>query len=146
MHMTLLEATRKKVDFCQHVIDHLQLADTRAVWGRAEDVGRDPDYREHYDLVFARAVADLSVLAEYTLPFCQIGGQVIAQKGISAQQETHAAEHAIGLLGGQVQRVIPVELHGLAEMRNLVVIDKTTRTPERYPRRAGMPAKRPLKK
>lgn len=144
MHMTLLEATRKKVDFCQHVIDHLQLANTRAVWGRAEDLGRDPGYREQYDLVFARAVADLSVLAEYTLPFCRIGGLVIAQKGTSAQKETHAAEHAIGLLGGQVQRVIPVELHGLAETRNLVVIDKITRTPERYSRRAGMPAKRPL--
>ena len=95
--------------------------------------------------MLARAVATLPVLAEYTLPFCRLGGQVVAQKGASAQEEAQAAEHAISILGGQVQRVIPVELMGLAEARNLVVIDKVARTPARYPRRPGIPAKRPLR-
>jgi 16S rRNA (guanine527-N7)-methyltransferase len=144
MRMVLLEATGKKVDFLEHVIAHLQLKDIQAVKGRAEDIARDPTYRERHDLVFARAVAELPVLAEYTLPFCRLGGRVIAQKGVSAQEETQSAEYAISILGGRVQRLIPVELLGLAETRSLVVIDKVARTPDKYPRRPGVPAKRPL--
>jgi 16S rRNA (guanine527-N7)-methyltransferase len=144
MRIVLLEATGTKVDFLHHVIDALDLRDIRAVWGRAEEAAQDPAHRERYDLVFARAVAALPVLAEYTLPFCRLGGQVVAQKGASAQEEAQSAEHAISILGGRVQRVIPVELMGLAEARNLVVIDKVARTPDRYPRRPGIPAKRPL--
>jgi 16S rRNA (guanine527-N7)-methyltransferase len=142
--MTLLEATGKKVDFLDHVIDHLGLLDIHAVKGRAEEVAHDTTFREQHDLVFARAVAELPVLAEYTLPFCRLGGLVIAQKGRSAQEEAQSAEYAISILGGQVQRVMPVELQGLAETRNLVVIEKVARTPIKYPRRPGMPAKRPL--
>ena len=144
MRMTLLEATGKKVNFMQHVIEHLELVDVRAVKGRAEEVAHDTAFREQHDLVFARAVAELPVLAEYTLPFCRLGGLIIAQKGRSAQEEAQSAEHAISVLGGQVQRVMPVELHGLAEPRNLIVIEKIARTPVKYPRRPGMPAKRPL--
>jgi len=145
MRMTLLEATGKKVDFIQHVITRLALRDVQAIKGRAEDVAHDAAYREQHDLVFARAVAELPVLAEYTLPFCRLGGLVIAQKGQSAQEETQSAEHAISILGGRVQHVMPVELLGLAETRHLVVIEKVARTPGKYPRRPGMPAKRPLR-
>ncbi|MBN1642007.1 MAG: 16S rRNA (guanine(527)-N(7))-methyltransferase RsmG [Anaerolineae bacterium] len=144
MRMVLLEATGKKVDFVRHVIAHLALKEIEAIHGRAEDVAHETAHREQYDLVFARAVADMPVLAEYTLPFCRVGGLVIAQKGTRGLEEAQAAEHAITLLGGQVQRVIPVELLGLAETRHLVVIAKIACTPTRYPRRAGMPAKRPL--
>jgi 16S rRNA (guanine527-N7)-methyltransferase len=144
MRIVLVEATGKKVDFCRHVIAHLALRDIEAIHSRAEDLAHDPDHREQYDLVFARAVADMSVLAEYTLPFCRIGGLVIAQKGARAREEAQAAEHAINLLGGRVQRAIPIELLGLAETRHLVVIAKVARTPPRYPRRPGMPSKRPL--
>ena len=145
MRMTLLEATGKKVDFLQHVIARLALRDVQAIKGRAEDVAHDAAYREQHDLVFARAVAELPVLAEYTLPFCRLGGLIIAQKGQSAQEETQSAEHAISILGGRVQHVMPVELLGLAETRHLVVIEKVARTPNKYPRRPGMPAKRPLR-
>jgi 16S rRNA (guanine527-N7)-methyltransferase len=145
MRMTLLEATGKKVDFMRHAIAHLQLKDVQAIKGRAEEIGHDASYREQHDLVFARAVAELPVLAEYTLPFCRLGGLIIAQKGERAQEEIQAAQHAISILGGQVQQVIPVELLGLAETRHLVVVRKVARTPAKYPRRSGMPAKRPLK-
>lgn len=144
MRMVLLEATGKKVRFLEHVIAQLELKSIEAIHGRAEQVAHDPAYRERYDLVFARAVAELSVLAEYTLPFCRLGGQVIAQKGVSAQEETQSAEYAISMLGGRVLRVVPVELLGLAERRNLVVIEKIARAPDKYPRRPGMPSKRPL--
>jgi 16S rRNA (guanine527-N7)-methyltransferase len=144
MNMVLLEATGKKVDFMANVIAHLGLKEIQAVKGRAEELANEPLHREQYDLVLARAVAELPVLAEYTLPFCRLGGTVIAQKGVRAREEAHLAEYAVSMLGGQVRRVIPIELLGLAETRNLVVIEKTARTPEKYPRRPGMPAKRPL--
>jgi len=146
LHMVLLEATSKKVSFLEHVVSHLDLEDVQTLWGRAEEVGQDPVHREAYDLVVARAVADLSVLAEYALPLCRPGGRVVAQKGGSAQEEVQSAAHAFSLLGGSLRKVIPVELQGLAEPRHLVVIDKVARTPERYPRRPGIPSKRPLGK
>ena len=145
MHMVLLEATGKKVQFLAHIIARLGLEEVAPLQGRAEEVAHDPIHRERYDRVVARAVAELRVLAEYTLPFCQLGGLVIAQKGASAQEETHAAEYAISLLGGRVRQVMPVELLGMAETRYLVVVEKVARTPAQYPRRAGIPTKRPLK-
>jgi 16S rRNA (guanine527-N7)-methyltransferase len=144
MHLVLLEATAKKVRFLEHVVAHLGLEDVQSIWGRAEELAHDPAHREAYDLVVARAVAELPVLAEYTLPFCRLGGRVVAQKGRSAQEESQAAAYALTLLGGRLHKVIPVELQGLAEARNLVVIEKVARTADRYPRRPGIPAKRPL--
>jgi 16S rRNA (guanine527-N7)-methyltransferase len=146
IQMVLLEATGKKVTFMEHVIDTLGLQEIAALKGRAEETAQEPLHREQYDVVFARAVADLAVLAEYTIPFCALGGVVVAQKGASAAEEIQRAEHAISILGGQVQRVIGIELVGLAEARNLVVIEKVARTPVKYPRRPGMPAKRPLQR
>ncbi len=145
LNMVLLEATNKKVKFLEHIIAHLGLKGIEPMWGRAEEVAHLPDHRERYDLVVARAVAELNVLAEYTLPFCRLGGLVIAQKAATAREETHAAEYAISVLGGKLLRVMPVELVGLAEARNLVVIEKVARTPARYPRRPGVPARRPLR-
>lgn len=146
LELVLLEATAKKVGFLEHVVDHLGMESVLPLWGRAEEVAHDPDHREAYDLVVARAVAELSVLAEYTLPLCRPGGRIVAQKGGSAQEEAQSAAHAFSLLGGRLRKVIPVELQGLAEDRHLVVIDKVARTPERYPRRPGIPSKRPLRK
>jgi 16S rRNA (guanine527-N7)-methyltransferase len=144
LHLVLLEATAKKVGFLEHIVDHLELENVLPLWGRAEKVAHDPAHREAYDLVVARAVAELPVLAEYTLPLCRPGGCVVAQKGSSAQEEAQSAAYALSLLGGRLRKVIPVELQGLAEARHLVVIDKVARTPEQYPRRPGIPAKRPL--
>jgi 16S rRNA (guanine527-N7)-methyltransferase len=146
LNVVLLEATAKKVGFLEHIVAHLGLEDVLPLWGRAEEVAHEPEHREAYDLVVARAVAELPVLAEYTLPLCRPGGCVVAQKGGSAPKEAHLAAHALSLLGGHLRKVIPVELQGLAESRHLVIIDKVARTPDRYPRRPGIPAKRPLKK
>jgi 16S rRNA (guanine527-N7)-methyltransferase len=142
--LTLLEATGKKTEFLKHVVTRLDLDSVTVLHGRAEEVGQDETHREYYDLVLARAVADLPVLVEYLLPLCRLGGKCIAQKGSSAHEELAAAQRAIALLGGEVHYVVPVELSGLAETRHLVVINKVARTPQKYPRRPGVPSKRPL--
>jgi 16S rRNA (guanine527-N7)-methyltransferase len=143
LQLTLLEATRKKVEFLNHVIARLGLPDTRAVQARAEDWGKDPAHRERFDYAVARAVADLPVLLEYALPLVRVGGAFIAQKGIAVQPEIERAEPALRLLGGRVREVVPVQLPGL-EPRHLVVVDKTAPTPAGYPRRAGLPERKPI--
>jgi 16S rRNA (guanine527-N7)-methyltransferase len=142
--MTLLEATGKKVAFLQYVLDRLGLHRIEAIKGRAEELAHEPAHRQQYDLALARAVADLSVVAEYTLPFCKIGGWLVAQKGEAGAAEAWSAEKAITLLGGELCRVVPVELSGLPEDRSLVVVEKVSPTPDAYPRRPGIPSKRPL--
>jgi len=144
IRLTLLEATGKKITFLNHLIERLDLDQVEAVHARAEDLARDPAHREIYDLALARAVAALPVVAEYTLPFCRIGGWTVAQKGEAGAAEAWAAEKAISLLGGDLRRVVPVELPGLPEDRSLVLLEKVGPTPDKYPRRAGMPSKRPL--
>jgi len=141
---TLLEATGKKVTFMEHLIGRLGLRTVTAVKARAEELAHDPSHREQYDLALSRAVAELPVVAEYTLPFCKVGGWAVAQKGEAGAAEAWTAEKAISLLGGELRRVVPVELPGLAENRSLVVIEKVHPTPVAYPRRSGLPSKRPL--
>ena len=145
LKLTLLEATGKKVTFLQHMVEILKLKDVQVVQDRAEQAGQSGDHREAYDVVVARAVAELVVLAEYTLPLCRLGGRVIAQKGLDVHAEVMAAERAVNLLGGKVRQLVDVELPGLAESRSLVILDKVARTPPNYPRRPGLPHKRPLR-
>jgi 16S rRNA (guanine527-N7)-methyltransferase len=114
------------------------------IHGRAEDLGRDSVHREQYDLALARAVAALTVLVEYALPLVRVGGTLVAQKGRQVDQELGRAEPAIEWLGGRLDKVIPVSLPGLDQPRHLLRIVKVAPTPEKYPRRAGMPEKRPL--
>jgi 16S rRNA (guanine527-N7)-methyltransferase len=144
LHVTLLEATRKKTDFLRHTVELLGLRDVAVVHARAEQAGQDPLHREAYDWVAARAVAAMPTLVEYLLPFCRLGGHCLAQKGEGAAAEASSAESAVGLLGGQLNRLMPVELPGLAETRFLVIVDKVARTPDKYPRHPGRPSKRPL--
>ena len=144
IRLTLLEATGKKVTFLEHMIERLDLRRVTAIKARAEELGHDPDHRAGYDLALARAVADMAVVAEYTLPFCRPGGWVVAQKGEAGPAEAWAAEGAIQLLGGELRRVLPVELPGLPENRSLVIVEKVSPTPDLYPRRPGTPSKRPL--
>jgi 16S rRNA (guanine527-N7)-methyltransferase len=143
-HFTLLEATRKKVTFLEHIISTLGLRSVTPIHARAEELAHEPTHRQRYDLALARAVAELPVVAEYTLPFCRVGGWVIAQKGEAGAAEAWSAERAITMLGGELRRVVPVELPGLPEDRSLVVIEKVSPTPDSYPRRPGVPGKRPL--
>ncbi len=142
--MTLLEATGKKAAFLRHMVSKLNLANTEVVNARAEEAARLPQHRAKYDVVLARAVAPMSTLAEYCLPFCRIGGRVIAQKGSDIEEEIAAAQGALGILGGEIIEVKSVAVPGIGGERSLVLIAKTRETPEKYPRRPGMPAKRPL--
>lgn len=142
--LTLLEATQKKVAFLQHAISVLGLQSVTSIHGRAEELAHEPVHRQQYDLALARAVAELPVVVEYALPFCRIGGWLIAQKGEAGAAEAWSAQKALTLLGGELRRVVPVCLPGLPEDRSLIVIEKVSPTPDSYPRRAGIPSKRPL--
>ena len=143
LQVTLLETTIKKAEFLRHIVGHLGLAGVEVVAERAETLGQNPAYRETYDLVVARAVAELGVLAEYCLPFCRVGGLFVAQKKAGNAAEMKNARGAVIALGGRMLPPIAVLLPG-AEPRQLVVMEKVAATPQRYPRRPGMPAKRPL--
>jgi 16S rRNA (guanine527-N7)-methyltransferase len=144
VQLTLVESVGKKADFCRHVVQKLGLDHVDVVQDRAESVGQLPTHREQYDWGVARAVASLPVLAEYLLPFVRVGGSMLAMKGESGPAESHASEHALQMLGGHLRQLLPVTLPGVAEERYLVIIDKVAATPARFPRRVGIPAKRPL--
>jgi 16S rRNA (guanine527-N7)-methyltransferase len=142
--LTLVEATGKKVAFCQAVVDKLGLKEVTVLNARAEELGQDPAHREQYDWALARAVAEMPVLAEYLLPLARLGGHALAQKGAGAPAEAQAAAGALRKLGGEVEQIMPVELPGLEDKRYLVILKKIAPTPAGYPRRAGMPSKKPL--
>jgi len=144
IRLVLIESISKKADFCRHLVRMLGLDDVEVVQARAEQLGQDPDYRGRFDWAVARAVANLAVLVEYLLPLLRVGGVAIAQKGEAGLSEAQSAGKALGILGGRLQQVVPVELHGVSETRYLVVIEKMAETPPAYPRRVGLPAKRPL--
>lgn len=143
LQLTLVESIGKKATFLRHSVDRLGLRDVVVLASRAEAIGRDATQREHYDVVVARAVADLRVLSEYCLPLCRIDGRFLAPKGAQIEAELAAAQPAIATLGGHVIAVEPVELPGV-EPRSLVVMGKIASTPSQYPRALGIPAKRPL--
>lgn len=144
LHMTLLDSSRKKILFLEHLVKRLGLTTVELLWARAEEAGQDAHHRERYDLVLARAVADMAILAEYCLPLCRKGGYFIAQKGAEIEAELKAAEEATRLLGGKLREVKALQLPGLRELRSLVLVEKIAPTPPKYPRRPGMPQKRPL--
>ncbi|MDX1601012.1 MAG: 16S rRNA (guanine(527)-N(7))-methyltransferase RsmG [Anaerolineales bacterium] len=144
LKVTLVESTSKKVEFCRHIIEGLELRDVQVRDIRVERLAHEEGQRESYRWGVARAVASLDVLVEYVLPLLELGGRMIAMKGETGPAEAQAADPAVQLLGGRTERLIPVELPTVAETRYLVLIDKVSRTPESYPRRVGVPAKRPL--
>lgn len=144
VHLILVESIGKKAQFCQHVVDQLDLTNVLVINARAEQVGRQLEYRESFDWAVARAVAKLPTLLEYMLPLVKVGGGAIAQKGDTAPAEAQSATVALEVLGGKLEEIIPVELPSVTETRHLVVVRKTAATPEQYPRRAGVPSKRPL--
>lgn len=144
LEVTLLEATGKKVQWLDQTIRALDLRGISALSERAETLARDVAHRAAYDVSVARAVAPLAVLCELCLPLVKVGGAFLAQKSASgANDEVPSAARALALLGGRLLRVIPVE-HAALPNRVLVVIEKIGDTPAGYPRRPGMPTKRPL--
>lgn len=142
LRMTLLEATGKKCTFLRETIAALGLDNADVVEGRAEELAHDPALRESFDLVIARAVAALPVLVEYALPFLRVGGHLAAPKGTGADREVAEAEKALDELGGVVRELVTLPVEDVAS--TLVLIEKVRPTPERYPRRTGIPSKRPL--
>jgi len=142
--LVLLDATAKKATFLHHLKDKLGLDGVEIIVGRAEDVAHEAQYREKFGLVLSRAVARLPTLVELTLPFCAIGGSFIAQKKGIIDSELSQAARAISLLGGSLREVKRVDLAEFTDARWLIVIDKVSPSPQQYPRRPGIPAKRPL--
>ncbi len=146
MYLTLVESVGKKANFCRHVVQTLGLTGVEVIQERAEILGRLAEHRQRYNWAIARAVAVMPVLMEYLLPLVQVGGAALAMKGENAPAEVHDAEHASHLLGGQLRKIIPITLPGVVEERYLVVINKVAATPDSYPRRVGVPTKRPLRR
>ena len=151
--LVLLDSTAKKAAFLHHLKYQLGLDNVEIVVGRAEEIAHQAQYRESFDIVLSRGVAPLATLVELTLPFCLIGGNLIAQKkgaidpvrkSNGVDQEISQATKAISLLGGRLREVKRVNLEEFTDERQLVIIDKVSPTPQLYPRRPGIPSKRPL--
>ncbi len=144
LRLTLFEASTKMARFLDHVLERLALPDVTLVVERVERAARQPEHRERYDWAVARGVAPLPTLVEYLLPLVHPGGRAVAYKGRRAQEEAQAAQYAVQVLGGEIERVLPVTVPQLPAARALVVLRKVQPTPARYPRKPGIPAKRPL--
>ncbi len=144
LHLTLMEATGKKLTFCRHVAEVLGMIDVDFVHARAEEGGHLPNLRERGDVVVARAVARLPALLEYLLPLTRIGGVAVAMKGRTAAAEAHDLRRALKLLGGKLRELREFTLPGIEEPHVLVIVDKVAPTPAGFSRRPGLPAQKPL--
>ena len=142
--LVLLEPTTKKTAFLHHIIRKLELQNVEVLNSRAEEAAHLPAYREQFGLVLSRAVALLPTLVELTLPFCRIGGRFIAQKKGEIDQEITRAKKALAVLGGRLDQTTKIELDEFTDARYLVIIDKISSTPDKYPRRPGVPKRRPI--
>lgn len=145
LKITLMDSLNKRIKFLNEVIEQLDLKEIFAVHSRAEDLGRDKEYREKYDLSVSRAVANLSTLSEYCMSFVKPGGFFISYKSGKIEEELLAAKHAIFLLGGKVIEIESFTLNGAEAERTLVKIKKVSELSKKYPRKAGVPGKEPLK-
>lgn len=143
--VTLLDSLNKRINFLNAVIEKLDLQGIDTVHGRAEDFAKPGSLREQYDLCVSRAVANLTTLSEYCLPFVKVGGSFISYKSEKITEEKNEADRAIRLLGGSVEKQVELYLPDSDIYRNLFVIKKETACPKKYPRKAGLPAKEPLK-
>ena len=142
--MTLLDSLQKRINFLDIVIKELGLKKIETIHSRVEDIGKNNKYREKYDISVSRAVANLATLSEYLLPLVKIGGKVISMKGSLIKEELENSKNAIKLLGGKINEVNEFELPNSDIGRNIVIIDKIEKTPNKYPRKAGEPSKKPL--
>lgn len=142
--LTLIEATLKKAKFLEQMVAKLRLKNVTIVAERAETAAHNTRYREKFDVVLSRAVASLPALAELMLPFCTIGGSCIVQKKGDITREVEQAKKAITVMGGDLQEQKRVELEEISDDRWLIILDKLLPTPPNYPRRPGLPEKRPL--
>lgn len=145
LKVTLLDSLNKRINFLNEVIDLLELDDIKAIHGRAEDYAKQAEYREQYDICVSRAVANLATLSEYCLPYVKVDGLFVPYKSGEIDEELKSSEKAVSILGGKVEEVVKFQLPGTDIGRSFVKIHKIKETKKKYPRKAGMPTKEPLK-
>ncbi len=145
LKVTLLDSLNKRIKFLNEVINLLELNDIKAIHGRAEDYAKQAEYREQYDICVSRAVANLATLSEYCLPYVKMDGLFVPYKSGEIDEELKSSEKAVSILGGKVEEVVKFQLPGTDIGRSFVKIHKIKETKKKYPRKAGMPTKEPLK-
>lgn len=146
INVTLMDSLNKRIKFLQEVIDELDLKSIDVIHSRAEDLAKREEYRAKYDICVSRAVANLSSLSEYCIPFVKKSGKFVSYKAGKCEEEIRSAEKAIQVLGGKVEKIEEFHLHESQIARTLVVIKKNKDTPKKYPRKAGLPTAEPIKK
>jgi 16S rRNA (guanine527-N7)-methyltransferase len=145
LNITILDSLQKRIHFLEQLADHLGFdGNFKAVHGRAEEFGHQPSFREAFDQVTARAVARLPILAEYCLPFVKVGGMFFALKGPDAEEEVKEGKSAVHQLGGKIQDLFSLELPNQSGKRYIICIEKVNKIAKQFPRKAGVPQKRPL--
>ena len=144
LKVVLLDSLNKRINFLNTVIDELELTDIKTIHGRAEDYAKQAEYREKFDLCVSRAVANLSTLSEYCIPYVSIGGMFVPYKSGEIDEEVQESRNAIQILGGKLEDVVKFQLPGSEIGRSFVKIRKINHTIKKYPRKAGLPAKEPL--
>lgn len=145
LKITLMDSLNKRVKFLQSVINKLELCGINAVHGRAEEAARNVSYREYFDLCVSRAVANLSTLSEYCIPFVKLQGKLISYKAADIEEEAGSAAKAIQIMGGKLETIEKVTLPESDIERSFVIIDKIKSTPKAYPRKAGTASKEPIR-
>ena len=144
LKIVLLDSLNKRINFLNTVINELDLKDISTIHGRAEDFAKKPEYREQFDLCVSRAVANLSTLSEYCIPYINKGGQFVPYKSGEIDEEVGQAKKAVHILGGTIEDVVKFQLPGTEIGRSFVKIKKVQNTAKKYPRKAGLPSKEPL--
>lgn len=144
LEMTLLDSLNKRINFLNEVIEQTSLDKIKTIHGRAEDYGKNAEYREKYDIATSRAVAPTNVLLEYMMPFIKVGGKCICMKGSNCDDEIEGAKIAIKKLGGQIEKIEKFNLPNSDNNRTILIIKKVKKTDSQYPRNAGIPTKKPL--
>ena len=145
VEITLLDSLNKRIIFLDEVIKDLELKNIDTIHSRVEDFGKNKKEREKYDIAVSRAVAPLNVLLEYLLPLVKVGGTCICMKGPNVSHETEEAKYAIEVLGGNIEKVEKIILPESDNERNIIIVKKVKETPIKYPRKAGLPSKEPIK-
>lgn len=144
LNVVLLDSLNKRINFLNEVIAELGLTDIKTIHGRAEDYAKQTEYREKFDLCVSRAVANLSTLSEYCLPYVSVNGLFIPYKSGEIDEELENSKKAVKVLGGEIENVVKFQLPGTEIGRSFVKVRKITNTNKKYPRKAGLPAKEPL--
>lgn len=145
IEIVLVDSLNKRINFLNEVIKELDLENIKAIHSRVEEFGKNVQYREKFDIATSRAVANLSVLSEYLIPLVKINGECICMKGAEIEAEVNNSQKAIEVLGGNIENIVSFELPKTDMKRNIIIIEKIRKTPNKYPRKSGTPAKEPIK-